>query len=426
MNFRFNSGKPVNNKYRDEFLKDLCQIEDYKSIGIEGFFFNKVDTKNIRKDKITQCICEFINNGVYDSRYIKRIHKYVDIIEERHSLNYRKHNLDISDRRLKWNRMPIKAWYIPLPFQLIKYGVRMYTDYKLEQLKFTRTDLDRGYTVWSNGYDKKKGKPIIIFHCSIGGTIFYSHILAKCANRYNIILPETPGISWRNYSDDPPLIYEMVNMLSKYLKSKPYTNVKRFNIVGHSFGCLIASSFINHHDDMVENAMIMEGAAFFPNTIKNYEDFDRDLWDYAEIPLNDLMTVPLFYRDLYTQYYFLRSMFLLENLLYGLTDFEKDPSRELCLIYSGADRKIDHKAQLAYVKMKNIPCSYKIFKNRSHGSFIFDRKFQTQIGKIFDKWTDTQIDNEIQLNDIKEKLMVSSMENKNIVVKKKVNLSKSS
>jgi pimeloyl-ACP methyl ester carboxylesterase len=215
-------------------------------------------------------------------------------------------------------------------------------------------------------------------------------------------------------------------MLSKYLKSKPYTNVKRFNIVGHSFGCLIASSFINHHDDMVENAMIMEGAAFFPNTIKNYEDFDRDLWDYAEIPLNDLMTVPLFYRDLYTQYYFLRSMFLLENLLYGLTDFEKDPSRELCLIYSGADRKIDHKAQLAYVKMKNIPCSYKIFKNRSHGSFIFDRKFQTQIGKIFDKWTDTQIDNEIQLNDIKEKLMVSSMENKNIVVKKKVNLSKSS
>ena len=389
LNSKFNGGDKIKGLYVKEFLKDMKEL-DYDLLDFEGLFYNKIKSKDMRKDKVIQCLSEMVNNGKYDPKVIKRIESHVSHVENKHSVNFRNVNLHVSNKRIKWNRMPIKSWYTPLALQFAKSCVRAYVDYKLEHYGYELTELRKGYTIWTNGFDKSKGKPIVFFHCSVGGLIFYNHILKNFGSQYNLILPEVPGMSWRNYTDDPPQMSEMVDMVVDFIdNNKKYANnkVDTFSVAGHSFGCNVAASMVNRHEDRVENLMIIEGSVFFPGTIKNYHEFDRDIWDYAEIPINDLITVPLFYRDLYTQYYFMRSFVVLENMLFGLTSLENDSNRKIHFVYSGSDRKIDHESQLKYINMKNIQCSYSIFEGRTHGAFNFDTKMQSHVSKILDKWT---------------------------------------
>lgn len=389
LNSKFNAGDKVKNSYVKEFLNDIKTL-DYDLLTLEGLFYNKIKSKDMRKDKVVQCLCEIVNNGKYDSKLIKRIETNVSHVEDKYDINFRNVNLHISNRRIKWNRMPIKAWYTPLIIQFAKYCLRGYIDSKLEQYGYEMTELEKGFVIWTNGFDEKKGKPIVFFHCSVGGLIFYNHILKAFSEKYNLILPEVPGMSWRNYTDDPPLMCNMVDMVTDFIDNNDkykQNNIDTFSVVGHSFGCNLAASMVNRHSDRVENLMIIEGSVFFPGAIKNYHEFDRNLWDFAEIPINDLITVPLFYRDLYTQYYFMRSFFVLENMLFGISSLEHDSNRQIHFVYSGSDRKIDHESQLKYIKLKNINCSYSIFEGRTHGAFNTDTKMQLHVSKTLDKWT---------------------------------------
>jgi hypothetical protein len=378
--------KACDTKYINNFMED-CTMYDYNDIKneFEGLFYNKVKLKNIDKTTLNRTICELVNGGMYNEKIINEyINPNVKKIECKHDIKFKRKSKTNNINQISFNKNELKSLYSPLIVCFIKLYFRHYANYKLEKIGLVKHHLDKGYTIWTNNYNPSKGTPIVFYHGSIGGLIFYTHIIDILSEKYNLILPEVPALCWGNYTHDLPHVHEMVDMLIEFT-DKHYDNIM-FNVVGHSLGCNFASCTINRHSDRVKNLVIIEGGVFYPNTMKNYHNFNKDLKDFGENQIIDLLSIPLFYKDLYVQYYFMRSM-TIENILYGKSEFELRDSREIYFVYSENDNKIDYKSQIKYIKSKNIDSSYCIFENRCHGSFNTDRTMQKYVIDIFDKIT---------------------------------------
>ena len=368
----------IKSNFKKEFLIDLCTY-GYDYLNLKDLFFNKIKIKDINKKDITKCYYEMTTNYYTNNKYYKKLSQCVDIIEKKYNLNFSTTS-KLSKNRLKWRKMNIRCIYSPLLLDIIKFFFRQYGNNNLYNLKFKKYDLKKNYTIWTNGYDKKKGTPIVFFHCSIGGLIFYEKLLNEWHDKFNLIMPEIPGMSWQKYSSNIPSINEMTNMLFNFIDIN-YPTISKFNFVGHSFGSNITAYVINTRPDRVKNALIVEGGVFIPNLLLNVTDYNT--LSIYDVKLNELVFYPFYYGCLYVQYYFQKELSM-NNMLFAENSFKS--SFNIHFIYSQNDVKLDPKPQIKYIKKKKIKCKYTLFTNCVHGSLINKISMVTYARDILLKW----------------------------------------
>jgi pimeloyl-ACP methyl ester carboxylesterase len=258
--------------------------------------------------------------------------------------------------------------------------------------------------IWHNNYDQKKGYPLVFFHASVGGLAFQFSVFKHFHENYNIIMPEIPGVSFIDTIDPPPDINDIVDDVNDFIKNysgyiqKIEYNIKqtedkqtedkqiedkkiednelKINLMGHSLGNSICTAFINKYPKLIDNFFCVEGQIFYHRSMKIFSDFYNNA---MELPWNDLLTVPLFHRDLYVQYFMLKRLSIDNCCIYDLND-EDNKHIKIHMYHILSDTKIQIKPQLEYAKKKNIPVVYHLFEDDySHGSFAFNSKFRNYV-----------------------------------------------
>jgi len=368
----------ISKNMKKAFLNDLY-TNNYNYLNIENIFFNKLQIQNINKKDIIKTYYEISTNYYKNLKYLKVLSKIFDKIEKKHKLIFSKTSL-MSKNRLKWKKMTLNSLYSPFLFDTLKLFLRIYRNNYLYNSGFTKHNLNKNYIIWTNKYDIKKGIPIIFFHCSVGGLVFYEKLLNQWGDKFNLILPEIPGISWQNDTSELPSMKEMTNMLFNFLTNN-YGNIDKFIIVGHSLGSNICSYVINSNPNIICKVLLIEPGVFIPDLLINFSDFNN--LSILDINISELIYFPIYYGSIFVQYYFQRE-FSLNNMLFS--DILKKLKLDIHFIYSGDDKKLIPKYQINYIIENNIKCKYTIFKKYTHGSLINKHKMINYCTEILKKW----------------------------------------
>ena len=105
---------------------------------------------------------------------------------------------------------------------------------------------------------------------------------------------------WHNTND---IIDDVNDFVSNFVNEN--NNIK-INLMGHSLGNCLCATYINRHPECINNFFCVEGQIFFHRSLKIYRDFYVSPF---ELPIDDLLTVPLFHRDLtYVQYFMYKKL----------------------------------------------------------------------------------------------------------------------
>src|SRR5690606_20344658 len=95
--------------------------------------------------------------------------------------------------------------------------------------------------------------------------------------------------------------------------------------------------------------------------------FEKSIY---QIPKEDFMTVLLFHRDLYVQY-FIRRLNIDSVFLYDMNEDKKNI--KIHMYHAESDERLLIKPQIDYAKKKKIEVTYHLFDgNYCHGSFILN------------------------------------------------------
>ena len=170
-----------------------------------------------------------------------------------------------------------------------------------------------GLDIWHNGYDPKRGKPIVFFHASVGGVTLQICTLQRYSKKYNLIMPDIPGMNFTDSGDIPFTMEKVCNTVVDLINNKYTENytINKINLMGHSLGNNFCCNMINKYPRMIDNFFCIEGQIFFHRSLKVYNEFEYSIFD---IPITDILSFPLLHRDMYVQYFIQRLLKANESL----------------------------------------------------------------------------------------------------------------
>lgn len=373
--------KPLFHENIRNFIADSKRFPEMFAENIKDMFYQRVALEDINFEDLCEGVYE---NMGEDPRYINDIKKLV----KRTQLYYRKHHdRDIFagikfHKRIRHKNDPIKSWFPILPIFLITRGFNIVIQIYMKFLGYKCYTFPNKLRVWHNEYDPKKGTPLIFIHASVGGISLQFTLLKYYAEQHNIIMPEIPGISFIDTPEPPPTITEITNNIHTfihniYLEDIPDLDPRdlSFNLMGHSLGNTICAGFINHYPKMISHFFCVEGMIFTNRCLKIFTYLETDLYD---IPREDLITVPLFHRDLYVQYFIARRASIDNGFIYNL---DGDASHiKIHMFHIKTDLRLAIQPQLEYATLKKIPVSYHLFNgNYLHGSFVMSSRVREYV-----------------------------------------------
>lgn len=375
--------RDTNHKNIRELLNDLKQYPDILTDLIHDLFFNKITMEDMNFDEVCMSLFEMIGeHNEYYTDIVKLLeeYKYLSITKDKNVFGGKyKHE------RIKHNKHEIKCWFTILPIYLITRCINACVFVYMKILGFNCYIHENGLKIWHNTYDINKGDPIVFFHASVGGITVQIASISHLYNNYNIIMPEIPGVAFfdtKDTKDRPLAISEIIDTVQEFLLEQYYDKINieknnKINLMGHSLGCTICSAYINRHPQYISNFFCIEGQIFFPRALRISEDFVSKIED---IPLEDLITVPLFHRDLYVQYFIIKRLTIDSTMIYNMND-EKSHIK-IHMYHVKDDRRILIEEQLEYASRKNIQLEYHIFDgDYLHGSFAMNKKIRNYVMK---------------------------------------------
>jgi len=351
-----------------KLLNDLKLQPNLLSDLINDAYYSKVKMDDMNFDDVCEVLFELIGSYPQYLDEIKSVVRNLQSIE-------RKKNHIIFESNAKHNRMQVqryklKTWFPILPIYLATRGFGLIIKLYMLYLGYKYYTFKNGLKIWYNAYDKKKGVPLVFFHPSVGGVSLQFTVLNYLHTTHNIIMPEIPGVSFLDAMDRPAPISEIIDevdtfITNHYIKNMDHSKLK-INLMGHSLGCSICSAYINRYPKRIDNFFCIEGQIFFTRALRIYADFDEDV---NNIPPGDLISVPLFHRELYVQYFMYKRLTIDFVCIFDRT--EENKHINIHVYHIKGDKRILIDPQLKYAVSKNIHIKYHLFEgDYTHGAFV--------------------------------------------------------
>jgi hypothetical protein len=359
----------VNHKNIGKLLDTFEKFPELLEPNIRDIYYQRVAVE----DLCFADVCEGVHDVMCcsDPQYVGRIKRIVKKmqIRERNKNNRQIFTGTKYHHRIKHKDMMLRSWFNILPVFILTRCFHIMVHLYMLILGYQYTITSHGIKIWYTVYSEKRGKPLVFFHASVGGVSTQASLLKYYSSTHNIIMPEIPGVSFIN-TDVPPTVDQIVDdtyhFITEQYLSDQYDN--GINLMGHSLGNNICCGFINKYPQMVDNFFCIEGQIFFNRSLRIYADFESHVKD---LPKTDLITVPLFHRNLCVQYFMTKVISPDLCFIYDLT--EETKHIKIHMFHVKGDNKIHIKPQLEYAVKKKIPLSYHLFGGDYwHGSFAYN------------------------------------------------------
>lgn len=358
-----------------KILNDLRNCPGFLEDAIRNIYFNKVSLEDMNFVDVCKSIHEIVGKDPQHINAIKTLVKEYQI-RERKTGNRKILQSNAIHPRIRDSNYSLKSWFHMLPLYISTRMANAITHIYMMILGYKHKVTKNGIHIWFSLYDDKKGTPLIFLHASIGGVVMILFLLRYYYKNYNIIIPEIPGISFV-YTSDPPNVVDIVEDVYSFINCD-YNNkcaIDKINIMGHSLGNTLCTAFIIKNPRLVDNFFCVEGQIFPQGALRIYSIMSAN---FKEIPYEDFFTVPLFQRNIYTQYYVIKKI-PIDCVIFDLID---NPQLKIHMFHVKNDNKIRIYPQLNYAHHKSIHVSYHIFEKRyQHGAFVTRNDFQSYVLK---------------------------------------------
>lgn len=365
----------------DKFLDDIEMYPEIMEDNLKDIYCSCTELEDMAYEEVCETVFDMVERN---PRYIKRIKRIVKAYRSYQKGRDRKilqGKIGQHAKKLKLRRSDIKSWFQLFPvYAVIKFYDFLISSY-MRLIGYSVKTVN-GIDIWHNGYDPKRGKPILFFHASVGGVTLQVSTLHRYSQKYNLIMPDIPGMNFTD-SGDPPFTMKkvcetVIEFTERYYDDDLEPDMK-FNLMGHSLGNNFCAYLINYHPKLVDTFFCIEGQIFFHRSLKVYAEFEESI---LNIPITEALSFPLLHRDVYAQYFIQRLMKLEESFIFDLDD---SPHIKVHMYHSRADAKFLIDAQLKYADLKGIPLNYHIYKGaKSHGAFVLNTDFREYIFRQVD------------------------------------------
>jgi pimeloyl-ACP methyl ester carboxylesterase len=377
---KFNIDDKTDN-YR-KFLDDLENYPELMEDNIKDLYCSQIELECINYDDVCESFFDIVER---DSSYINKIKKLVKkyklYVKQHFKRNILPTDKTTKSKKIKLRRSDINSWFQLLPMYSFIKTYDFLINIYMRIIGYSMVSYN-GLNIWHNGYDPKRGKPIVFFHASVGGVTLQISTLHKYSKKYNLIMPDIPGMNFTDSGNIPLTMKKVCDTVIDFMK-KQYTDKddcfeNKINLMGHSLGNNFCCYLINRYPILIDNFFCIEGQIFFHRSLKIYKEFERNIFD---IPITDILSVPLLYRDMYVQYFIQRLLKADESFIYDLSNTNSSHIN-IHMFHSKTDKKFLIDAQLQYADIKDIPLICHIFTGgQKHGAFILDSEFREYIFK---------------------------------------------
>jgi pimeloyl-ACP methyl ester carboxylesterase len=366
-----------------ENIKDSLLTKEYNlKTFIKQITYNKLELEDIPRKCITDSLGSmiFMKKNISHNK-INEIEEFVDKVEQKIGTKFSVVDNDVP--HIIWGQETILPWYQPLFFRGIKFLVRKCFNIYLYNIGFKKYRDPNGYVIWHRINNNASETPLVLFHCSIAGVMTYSRIINLLIKDRTVILPEVPGISWDNHVTCPPGIREMTRILNNKLHE---WNIGKHDIISHSFGGVVAISYMHKYSQQVKKCVFVEVGVFVSHVLQIYCELNdlTNVYQGKNLDISSMLTnimlIPVFHRDPYILYYLNREVWLKDSSLFGLEC--TDRNEETHIIMSENDDKFHVKAYEYYLQNNDLKYKWKTFKDRFHGAFCHDREMQDYVLSI--------------------------------------------
>jgi pimeloyl-ACP methyl ester carboxylesterase len=375
-------------------LRDLDKYPDIFEMMIKDLFFGKIMLENMNYDDVCLSLFEMI--GEYDQYRdeIKRIVKRFQL--KMRSKNINVFTSNVRTYRVRSRKHGLKSWFIILPVYIMSRVANIIITIYMKLLGYQSKKCGNGLVIWYSKYDPALGTPLVFFHASVGGLTVHYPSLAHFYKNHNIILPEIPGISFIDTDDKPFPISSIIENVHNFLLTEYISDQNKcinpetikINLMGHSLGSAICSSYINTYPKNIDSFFCVEGQIFFHRIMKISHDLNSDIHNTS---LEDLIAVSLFNRNLYVQYFLIKCMTIDYSMLYDLKSDEKKHIK-IHMYHVQNDERLSLDPQLDYAKRKGFQLKHHTFPgNLYHGSFILNKYVREYVLKDIQTIYDEQL-----------------------------------
>jgi pimeloyl-ACP methyl ester carboxylesterase len=379
--------KTTDKQLRETTIDNIIEHDKDSKKFCEHLFYNKISFDNIPRNLLVHSFSTMLfmkNNFTKDEQ--NEIEKYINKFETRHNVIL-KNKYDDSIPYIVFGKTKIFTWYKPLFIKLFLYCIKKIFNKWLSKLGFIKQQFPNGYVVWIRICSEvnKLYDPLILFHCSIGGSISYSHLIPKLMVGRTLILSELPGISWENYVYQPPILAEVADNLHSVIMQH---GISQYNLLCHSFGGLLCIKYFYRYHNEVKKIICIESAVIVNHAFNIYSEFYDMSVNSKSRDLIQLMCTSITHRDPYIQFYLHRDLSVSDTILLGR---EEEKNKEIHIILADNDDKIPTHYYSHYIKSKKLPYIVKIFEQRMHGAFLVDKEIQDYVFNVLNGLNTTNL-----------------------------------
>jgi hypothetical protein len=388
--------KETNKETINKIMEDLDNYPDLFMKNVEDYFDgnNESNGKNI-SDMVSHLMGDGSHCGKYKEEMINKIHN-MRKLQHYHNISNPVinsalndiHNCKDNEEYGKNEDSYSKSMFLMTPILLIFSTYAISVELYMLSHSFTFEEFE-GLKIWHNGYNPKKGKPLLFYHCSIGGVSVYKNMVKYLGKHYNIIMPEIICLSFhcRNNIKRPSML-EIMENVNEFIYGKKYKYIGKINLMGHSFGVLLCSRMINHHPEKIDNLFCVEGQLFYHGSFNIFKTFHDENYSFGS--LGEILSLFFFDRNINVQYY-MRNIISANDFIY---DLENERSHiKVQVFHMKNDRRIPIDTQIEYSLVKKIIIKYHIFRDEKmfggghsanknshmHGEFITNSIMQKYV-----------------------------------------------
>ncbi len=369
-----NTLKKNQKKLLDTYIESNYNLEK----SIEQLFYNKINYKNITYYNLYSALAYKIyhqeNLNINEKNSIDAL---ICSIETKLNCQFSRH-IEYQEF-IKVTKHNYKYWYHPFIFNLFKNTVKM-PFHLWMTLYFNTYNKDNYVIYYPNQFDKNK-KNLILFHCSVAGAMSLVQVIRKYKNKYNLIIPEIPGLSWNYYYKTKIQDMEYYNdILINFIEEKIPN--QKINLISHSLGGLTCTKFyyqFTHYEtknfDLISKIFYVE-SPMLPFYIFLLHCESNDLNNiFNNFSYSDFVSVPFLHKDIYVQHYIHKNI----NNLNSCYFFDNNIETHVILVEK--DNKIPTEYYKYFLEKNNLAtkANLKIFENRIHGAFLVSQEMQNYI-----------------------------------------------
>lgn len=375
----------IDAKKLEERIHIICDDIENDVIDSEQFvkeMFNGANYNEIFFDEIYDAIMVNLYSGSHDLVNDTLIKKIINSLEKKLNATfcYKRDAVQKPNKYVGISSDSIVSWYRPIIFDVSLKLIKLFSEfYFLFGLGFKRHQLKDGVVIWVR---KGNENGILFVPACIGGITFYPGLVRKMPKDKTIFIPEIPGMSWNKCVNDiPPSVSHVSDLVTDHIVNY---DVRNLIMIGHSFGTILNNHIANEqynklksNNIKVHRIIYVEGLLFYAKVFETVSAIEKSLFDVINGDTKvDVVTMPLFQRDLYVKFYIKRCLGLTNSLLSGSTDCEKEC--EIHAVMCDNDNKFSTNDYIRYIEGRKLPMNYKVFKG-FHGSFVLDYNIQNYV-----------------------------------------------